>query len=65
MVRRVAGDGAQLALQMMDAIGVADTLRKAVVLHRAGDLVEAARLYKVILSTDAKHIDADLDALPL
>jgi predicted O-linked N-acetylglucosamine transferase (SPINDLY family) len=43
---------------MMDAIGVADTLRKAVVLHRAGDLVEAARLYKVILSTDAKHIDA-------
>ena len=43
---------------MTDTIDAAGTLRRAVALHRAGHLDEAARLYRVVLNADAKHVDA-------
>jgi predicted O-linked N-acetylglucosamine transferase (SPINDLY family) len=43
---------------MTRTLDVADTLRRAVALHRAGHLDAAARLYGVVLNADAKHVDA-------
>jgi predicted O-linked N-acetylglucosamine transferase (SPINDLY family) len=44
--------------QMTHTLDVAATLRRAVALHRAGDLDEAARLYRTVLNVEAKHVDA-------
>ena len=43
---------------MTNAFHGADLLARAVALHRVGKLDDAARLYREILNTNAKHVDA-------